>query len=266
MPAVAPAPRPVWMAQGAVLYRAWVSLRAPLRYRADFFTSVFGNVIVMAVGATLLGTLFQHIPSLAGWTAWQVIFLWAWLETVVSLAHFTCAGLFVFNRRYLVNGEMDRMLVRPGDPLLGILVDNIASEELPGCGVAASVLALSAFELHLGWAALLIAPGVLGSLMVFAAILIVFASLGFHVRHTGTAVGVVFQAASYARYPFELYPRPVRILLMIGLLGFLGYIPAATVLGRLTMGWVHLPVAVACLAAAYGFYRFGLSRYSSSGS
>lgn len=231
----------------------------------DFFTSVFGNVIVMAVGGTLLGTMFQHIPTLAGWTGWEVIFLWSWLETVVSLAHFSLAGLLVLNRRYLVNGEMDRMLVRPGDPLVGILVDNIAGEELPGVAVAATVVAVSAWELGLGWSALWIVPGVLGSLGVFAAILIVFASLGFHVKHTGTAVGVVFQAASYARYPFDLYPRAVRYLLIVGLLGFLAYIPAATVLGRITMGWVHLPVAFASVAAAYGFFRFGLNRYSSSG-
>lgn len=231
----------------------------------DFFTSVFGNVIVMAVGGTLLGTMFQHIPTLAGWTGWEVVFLWSWVETVVALAHFTLAGLFMLNRRYLVNGEMDRMLVRPGDPLVGILVDNIAGEELPGVLVAVSVVSVAAVKLDLGWSALGIVPGVLGSLGVFASILIVFASLGFHVKHTGTAVGVVFQASTYARYPFELYPRAVRYLLTIGLLGFLGYIPAATVLGRITMGWVHLPVAVASVAAAYAFFRFGLSRYSSSG-
>lgn len=245
--------------------RAWVQLRAPLRYRMDFFTSVFGNVIVMAVGGALLGTMFQHIPTLAGWTVWEVIFLWSWLETVVSLAHLTCAGLLVFNRKYLVNGELDRMLVRPGDPLLGILADNVAGEELPGCAVAMTVLGVAASQLGLGWSGLMIVPGVVGSLAVFASILIVFASLGFHVRHSGTAVGVVFQAASYARYPFELYPRPVRMLLILGLLGFLAYIPAATVLGRITMGWVHLPVAALCLAGAYGFYRVGLSRYSSTG-
>lgn len=245
--------------------RAFVQLRAPLRFRLDFFTSVFGNVIVMAVGATLLGTMFQHIPSLAGWTGWEVLFLWSWLETVVALAHFSCAGLFVLNRRYLVDGDMDRILLRPGDPLLGILVDNIAGQELPGVAVAVAVMSVAAWKLSLGWAALMIVPGVLGSLGVFASILIVFASLGFHVKHTGTAVGTVFQAASYARYPFELYPRAVRYLLVIGLLGFLAYIPAATVLGRLTLGWVHLPVSFAAMAAAYGFFRFGLRRYSSSG-
>ncbi len=251
---------------GALLKRAWVQLRAPLRYRMDFYTSVFGNIIVMAVGATLLGTMFEHIPTLAGWTVWEVVFLWAWLETVVSLAHFLLGGLFVFNRRYLVNGEMDRMLVRPGDPLLGILVDNIDGEELPGTLVALSVLSFAAWKLQLAWATLAILPGLLGSLAVFASILIVFASLGFHVRHTGTAVGVVFQAASYARYPFDLYPAGVRALLYVGMLGFLGYIPVASILGRLTTGWTHLPVAALCLAAAYGFYRQGLNKYSSSGS
>lgn len=249
----------------SLLWRAWVQLRAPLRFRMDFFTSVFGNVIIMAVGGTLLGTLFQHIPTLAGWTGWEVLFLWAWLETVLALAHFSCAGLFVFNRRYLMNGELDRILLRPGDPLLGVIVDNISGQDLPGVLVAGTVLGVAAWHVGLGWAGLALVPGVLGSLGVFAAILVVFASLGFHVRHTGTAVGVVFQAASYARYPFELYPPAVRLLLTLGLLGFLAYVPAATLLGRITMGWIHLPVAVIAMALAYGFFRFGLGRYHSSG-
>ncbi|MSP55711.1 MAG: hypothetical protein EXR69_08940 [Myxococcales bacterium] len=242
-----------------------MQLRAPLRYRADFYTSVFGNVIVLAVGGVMIGTMFHHIPTLVGWTVWEVIFLWSWLETVVAFTHLTCAGLLVFNRQYLVNGELDRMLLRPGDPLLGVIVDNVSGQELPGCFVAMTALGVAAFQLGLGWSALLIVPGVVGSLAVFASILIVFASLGFHVRHSGTAVGVVFQAASYARYPFELYPRPVRMLLILGLLGFLAYIPAGTLLGRVAMGWVHLPIAALCLAGAYGFYRLGLNRYSSTG-
>jgi ABC-2 type transport system permease protein len=251
----------------ALLHRAWVQLRAPLRFRVDFFTSVLGNVMVMAVGGTLLATMFQHIPSLGGWTGWEVLFLWAWLETVIALAHFACAGLLVFNRRYLVNGELDRALLRPGDPLFGVLVDNLASEELPGLAVAASVLALAAWKAQLGWSALAIVPGVLGSLGVFASILTVFASLGFHVRHSGTAVGVVFQAASYARYPFDLYPRALRALLLLGMFGFLAYLPTSTLLGHTSvkMGGLHLTAAACSMTAAYVFFRFSLNKYSSSG-
>ena len=251
----------------ALIYRAWVQLRAPLRFRVDFLTSVLGNVMVMTVGGTLLATMFQHIPSLGGWSGWDVLFLWAWLETVIALAHFSCAGLLVFNRRYLVNGELDRALLRPGDPLLGVLVDNLASEELPGLGVAGSVLAFAAWKAQLGWAALAIVPGVLGSLAVFASILVVFASLGFHVRHSGTAVGVVFQAASYARYPFDLYPRALRVLLMVGMFGFLAYLPASTLLGHSspTLGLLHLLAAAGAVVVAYGFFCFSLNKYSSSG-
>lgn len=255
-----------------VLTRALVQLRAPLRFRADFLASVVGNVMVMGVGATLLATLFAHVPSLAGWSRWEVVLLWSYLETAIALTHFACAGLMTFNRRYLVNGELDRALLRPGDPLLGVLVDNLAAEELPGVAVAGGVLALAAHRLGLGADALWLVPDLLGSLAVFGSILLVFASLGFHVRHSGTAVGMVFQAASYARYPFELYPRAVRALLTLGGLGFLAYVPVAARLhrppswpGGVPLGALHLPAAAAFMAAAYAFFRFGLRRYSSAG-
>lgn len=256
-----------------MLARALARLRAPLRFRVDFAASVVGNVMVMGVGATLLATLFEHVPSLAGWSRWEVVLLWAYLETAIALTHFAFAGLMVFNRRYLVDGELDRALLRPGDPLLGVLVDNLAAEELPGVAVAGGVVAVAAAQLGLGAGALLLVPDLLASTAVFGAILLVFASLGFHVRHSGTAVGMVFQAASYARYPFELYPRAVRAMLTLGMLGFLAYIPVVDLLhrapswpGGVALGWLHLPAAAAAVAAAYAFFRVGLRRYSSAGS
>ena len=127
------------------------------------------------------------------------------------------------------------------------------------------MLAVAAVQAGVGLAAISVVPALLGSLAIFGSILVVFASLGFHVRHSGTAVGVVFQAASYARYPLELYPKPVRAALTVGLVAFLAYVPAAGLLGRLSWGWVHLPVALAAMVGARRFFQFGLGRYSSSG-
>jgi hypothetical protein len=109
----------------ALLHRAWVQLRAPLRFRVDFFTSVLGNVMVMAVGGTLLATMFQHIPSLGGWTGWEVLFLWAWLETVIALAHFglftPIPGLAVDDRGHQVYKVDEADLCRLADAELCVL-------------------------------------------------------------------------------------------------------------------------------------------------
>jgi ABC-2 type transport system permease protein len=247
-------------------------VKSRLAYRGDLLASMVSNVLVAGVGLVFLTALFANVPALGGWSAAELRFTWGFAETVVGLYYFAFSGLTVFNVRYILGGELDRVLLRPVDPLLHVLLDNASLEDLPVALLGLAVMAYAAPSLAPveAWRWALLPLMLLGGLGALGGVLVGLASLGFHVQHRGTAgVGLVFQLSTYSRYPLDLFAWPMRWLLTVVLpLGFAGFYPASLYLSR--PEWTPYALATPlvgglCLWAGWSAWRFGLSRYSSAG-
>lgn len=248
-------------------------VKVRLAYRADLLVNALGDVMIAAVGPLFLGTMFQHVRHVGDWTGPEVLFCWGFAEAIVGLFFFAFSGLYQVNQRYILGGELDRVLLRPVDPLAQVLLDNLSLEDLPilVLGVAVMVGAVAWGLPPVPWWKWALLPvflaagtGVLGGLLT------ALGSLGFHLHHRGTAVGLVFQLSTFTRYPLDLFGRPLRWFLTFVLpLGFAGFYPAVFFLDRPEWHAYALAqpfIGLACLAGGYAAWRFGLSRYTSSGS
>ena len=246
-------------------------LKVRLAYRLDFLLNGVGEVLLACVGVLFLGTLFRHVPDLGGWTAAEAIFCWGFAETVVGLFFVCFNGLYALNQRYILGGELDRALLRPMDPYVQVLLDNLSFEDVPiallGVGVMGwASLSLPAIPL---WKLLFLPLLLMSATAVMGGLLTALASLGFHLHHRGTAVGLVFQLSTFNRYPIDLFARPLRWLLTFVLpLAFAGFYPAVFFLDR--PEWLPYVIAqpfvgAACLGLGYAGWRHGLRTYTSSG-
>jgi ABC-2 type transport system permease protein len=248
-------------------------VKVKLAYRADFLVNSIGDVLLAGVGPLFLSTLFSHVKHLGDWTGPEVLFIWGFAECIVGLFFMFFQGLYALNQRYILGGELDRALLRPVDPYFQVLLDNISLEDVP-IFLLGNVVMLVAV-----WWGLPAIPWWKWALMpifwasgaaVMGGFLTAIASIGFHLHHRGTAVGLVFQLATFNRYPIDLFARPLQWILTYALpLAFAGFYPATFFLDR--PAW-H-PYAVAqpfvglfCLALGYVAWRIGLGRYTSSGS
>ncbi len=247
-------------------------LQARLVHREDLLAGALGGALVAAAGPIIVLTLFQHVPHLAGWTGPEVLFCWGFADTVAGVFYVVFQGLYVLNQRYILGGELDRLLLRPVDPYLQLLVDNLSLEDLPGFALGVAIMGAAAWwgldAAPWRWALLPLA--VLSGAAALGGIVSAFASLGFHLHHRGTAVGLVLQLGTFARYPLDLFGAPLRWLLTVALpLGFAGFYGALWVIGG--EGWriyalLQPLVGALLLALGYGAFRFGLRRYTSAGS
>lgn len=248
-------------------------LQSRLANRGDLLAGLIGGALLCAVGPAFVLTLFQHVPRLGTWTGPEVLFCWGFADTCAGLFYVLFQGLYVLNQRYILGGELDRLLLRPLDPYLQLLVDNLSLEDLPTVVLGLLIMAgASAWGLPAdpGWRWLLLPVALLSGTAVLGGLLTAFASLGFHLRHRGTAVGMVLQLTTFVRYPLDLFANPLRWLLSTALpLGFAGFYGAILVLGRSEWALVSLlqpVVAALCLGVGYGAWRLGLRAYASSGS
>lgn len=247
-------------------------LKTRLAYRGDVLAGLLSGALLAVVGPIFLTTLFQHVETLGGWTGPEVLFVWGYADTVSGLFYLVFQGLYVLNRRYILGAELDRLLVRPVDPYLQLLADNLAIDELPTVLLGLFVMALAwSWGLPLpGLGRLLLLPvWLVASLATLGGVVTAVASLGFHLHHRGTAVGLVLQLTTFVRYPLDLFGAPMRWLLTTALpFGFAGFYGACLFLPREDFhpyGWLTLPVGALALAAGYGAFRLGLRRYTSGG-
>ncbi len=248
-------------------------LQTRLAHRGDLLAGALGGALVAAAGPVIVLTLFLHVPTLGGWTGPEVLFCWGFADAVAGIFYVLFQGLYVLNQRYILGGELDRLLLRPVDPLLQLLVDNLSLEDLPSFVLGVVIMVAAALwglpELPL-WRWLLLPLGLVSGAAVMGGLITAFASLGFHLHHRGTAVGLVLQVGTFARYPLDLFGAPLRWLLTVALpLGFAGFYGALWVIGderwRL-YALVQPLVGLACLGLGVAAFRFGLRRYTSAGS
>jgi ABC-type uncharacterized transport system permease subunit len=72
-------------------------------------------------------------------------------EASVGLFWVMFKGLYVVNWQYTLEAELDRVLLRPMDPYLQILLDNLNLQDLPVLVLGLAVVGLGAHESPVHW-------------------------------------------------------------------------------------------------------------------
>lgn len=257
---------------GRLLRYGLMRAKVRLAYRADFLVNAVGDALVAGIGVVFLWAVFRHVPTISGWAYGEVLFVWGMAEATTGLFYVCFQGLWSVNQRYVLLGELDRVLLRPLDPYVQIMLDNINLEALPvaALGVAMMVYASMALPAFALWRWLLLPVFLAGGVAVLAGVLTAVSSVGFRVLHRGTAVGLVYQAAAFNRYPVTIFPRWIqRVLTFVVPFAFTAFFPATFFLGRdewLAWAIAQPLVGLAALAAGVGIWRRGLRHYRSPGS
>ncbi|MFZ5476442.1 MAG: ABC transporter permease [Myxococcota bacterium] len=247
-------------------------LKVALHYRGDFVAGAVSNALIVAVGVVFLHALFANVPSLGGWGRAEILFCWGFAETAVGLFHVAFAGLAALNVRYVLGGELDRLLLRPGDAYAQLLLENLGVTDVSVVALGLAILAWAAPGLPPlpAWQWALLPVYLVSATAVLGGLLTVFASVVFHLPHRGSAVGLVMQLSIFNRYPVDLFAPPLRVLLTWAVpLSFAGFYGAAFFLGRpewRPLAYAQPVVAILAMAGGYAAWRVGLRRYTSAGS
>jgi len=258
----------------AETYGRYLLMRAKVRlaYRGDFLLNAAGDLLVAAIGVVFLWAIFSHVPDIRGWQFSEVLFVWGMAETATGVFFVLFQGLWHVNQRYLLQGELDRVLLRPLDPYLQVLLDNINLEDLPVCLLGLGMMAFALPGLPALSAAqwLLLPVFLASSVATLGGVLTGVSAAGFRVHHRGTAVGLIYQGAVFNRYPLDIFPTALqRLLTYVVPFAFTAFYPATWYLGR--PEWWPFVVAqplVGALSLWLGvrLWKQGLGSYRSPGS
>ncbi|WP_342554151.1 ABC-2 family transporter protein [Paenibacillus sp. FSL R7-0652] len=247
-------------------------MKTRLTYRADFWVEIISDLLFQATNLIFIFVVFRHTDNLGGWSEAEVLFVYGYF--MVPYGIFSCfINLWGFSERYIVKGEMDRILTRPAHNLFQILLENVDPPSLVGSFIGLIIMISSGAEmgLVLEWwhiPALIILA--ISSVLIYAGIYTTLTSLSFYSDAPTGILPLMYNIQGYGRYPVTIYNRAIQVLLTwIIPFAFVGIYPAALFLDRAEMHRMALLTPVMGLVfAAIGLtlWNFGVKRYRGAGS
>ena len=114
-----------------------------LAYKADFFIAFATSMTATLLGFGFMLVLFTKIPSLQGWSFYEVLFLYGFSLIPLGFFNVLSWNLYDFSNLYIIQGRFDRVLLRRSIRCFKSSSKNFAlspyrkwSRERPSCGSA----------------------------------------------------------------------------------------------------------------------------------
>lgn len=250
-----------------------------LRFGVYKFTEYPANSIIATVSMLLrevtgfVGVLLiaGTIGGMGGWNLHEicVLFAMAMIPEALGMAFFDMVWSIGFIGIRM--GMMDTFLVRPAPVLLQVFGFGMNFQALISF-FGAVVLMIYGFIGAGGvWSIgkiLFFAEAVILGTIINTSIYLFFNSLNFWLVQANEIATFVQTVRQFGKYPMTVFPLSVKMILTVAVpFGFVGYYPAAYLLGKTTLPIPLLMIAVSILTAGAAgiLWRFGLRSYNSTG-
>src|SRR4051794_18292089 len=210
-------------------------MKTRLQYRTDMVVEIISDLLFQTVNLIFILVVFGHTQSLHGWSREEIIFIYGFF--LVPFAVFSSFfNIWDFNERYIVKGEMDRVLTRPIHSLFQIIMERMELESLFGVITGLVVMGYAGMILGLTFAwydALIFLAMVIGGALIYAGLFISIATIGFWSDSRTDIMPMLYNISNYGRYPVDIYHRVIRfVLTWILPFAFVGVYPASYFLKR----------------------------------
>ncbi|MDP4084796.1 MAG: ABC-2 family transporter protein [Bacillota bacterium] len=210
-------------------------MKTRFQYRANLFVEFFSDLMSQAVNFIFILIVFGHTSLLHGWNRDEIIFIYGFF--LVPFAVFSSFfNIWDFNERYIVKGELDRILTRPIHSLFQIVLERMELESLLGglTGLVVMFYSGSRLGLEIKWYdPILFLVFVIGGALVYGGVFVLIACISFWADARTDIMPMMYNISNYGRYPVDIYNSVIRfVLTWILPFAFVGVYPAAYFLGK----------------------------------
>lgn len=248
------------------------AVKMRLEYRADFFLECLAALMQQSAGLLFLAFLFSKIDAVGEWSREQVFFIYGFSLLPRALFDAFAMNFYQFSDRYIVQGEMDRVLLRPLSSLFQMLMEGISFDFLADLTLGIAVVAYASAKLGLVWtfgAGLTLAAMVIGAWFVLMGVFLTMTALAFWSQERVGLIPPIYNLLNFAQYPLNIFHKVISVLLTFVVpFGFIAYYPSTAFLerGDVSMAWFTPVAGLVCLAVGGLVWRAGLKRYAGAGS
>lgn len=250
------------------------ALKMRLEYRADFLMECLAALLQQATGLLMLTFLFQTFQSMKGWTREEVFFIYGFSLIPMALFDAFAMNFYMFSDKYIVQGELDRLLLRPLSSLFQLILEGISFDFLADLTLGTAVLSYAWQAVGpplTPWVVLQFFAGVFGAWGVLTGVFLALTSVSFWTEDRVTILPPVYNLLNFARYPLNIYRPFIRLLLTWAIpFGFVAFYPSSAFIQRgeefRTFSLIVPLMGVLMLMIGRGVWHRGVRKYSGAGS
>ncbi|MED1555684.1 ABC transporter permease [Bacillus paramycoides] len=246
-------------------------LKVMMEYRTDFFIGVTSIIFVQGTSVLFITTIFNHIHKLHGWTFYEILYIYGISLCGRAVEQIFFDNIWTIGFRYIRTGHLDRLLIRPINPLFHIIADCVQKDGLGSLITGVMVLYISIKNQSMDWGiiqTILLILMILSSALIFMGINLFFATFSFWMVDSLPVMTSVFSLNEFARYPITIYNKGLQfILTWIIPYGFTAFYPANLFIDggfRMIAIWTPCVALITC-TIAYLFWLKGLKSFVSTG-
>lgn len=258
------------------LYKTYLerAIKSRLEYKKDAVIGIISFLITNITSFASLMFIVQSIPSLNGWTMYELGFLYGFSMIPRAIDHLLTDSLWYVGYWYVRSGLIDRFLIRPVNSLFQVIAEVFQPEAIGEAIVGVALLVMCGSKISIHWSVtnilLLIVASIFGA-VIFTAIKLITCSVAFWTKRSGQLMSTAYNFADFSKYPIKIYHPVIKFIMTFILpFGLVISIPIEVVLkGGYNSSVISLSIIlVACLLSLLGYsiWNMGLKRYESSGS
>ncbi len=246
-------------------------IKTEMEYTFNFWMMLISGILTRILIMAIPFVIYKNIPSIAGWQEHEIYLIMSFLFIAEGLNSILFEGIWQMPGM-VFNGQFDSILTRPVSPLYQVLSYGMGLQGIGVFlfGIVSLNISLNALgKYNIGSILLCLFLIVCGTVILMSVYLLSNSLIFWY--DSGGRTSIPFTISSigqYARYPINIYPKGVQlILLFIIPYGFIGIIPAYIVRGEHVISYTLLLIGICIvffLAARFVFYR-GIRKYESMG-
>ena len=248
-----------------------IHLRSAMTYRASFFLSCLGHLLITTNVFLSVVFLLDRFGSLGGYTMPQLSLCYAVILAATSLAECFGRGFDAFTR-ILAQAQFDRIMVRPRSLFFQVLCQDMKPTMLARLLQAVLMLAWAIPSGAVAWTpakALVLAGMILCGAAVFFGMFLIGAAMCFFTLESLEIINIFTDGPrEYGKYPFGIYGRPVLLVLTFLVpLALVQHWPLQYLFDRGPAWYGLLPaVSLVFLIPCALLWQLGVRHYRSTGS
>lgn len=251
-----------------------ILFKSQLEYRASFILMSIGQFFVPFTIFLSIIFFFQRFPSIAGWSLYEVSLCYSIIHISFSMSECFARGFDAFSST-VVNGDFDRVLLRPRGTILQVLGSKFEFSRVGRLAQSIIVLVFSLLHLSIKWnfykfTTLLLM--MFSGIFIFTGIYMLGASFSFWTIEGLEVINIFTDGGrELAQYPLNIYKEWVRKFFTFVIpFGTINYLPLMSLLGKVNgseISYMFIPVlGLLFIIPCIILWNYGVKHYKSTGS
>ncbi|PLS01373.1 ABC transporter permease [Neobacillus cucumis] len=251
-----------------------IHFKSQLQYRTSFWLLSVGQFFIPFVVFLGVYFLFEQFGEIKGWGFFEVALCFAVIHLAFSLSECFARGFDVFSN-LIVNGDFDRLLVRPRSTFLQVLGSKFEFTRVGRLLQSGFVLIWALSNLSIEWDVMKVFTllfMVVSGIFIFLGIYMLAAAMCFWTVQ-GLELANIFTdgGREVAQYPLTIYQKWVtRFFTYVVPFGTVNYLPLMFILGKNEGNAITnmlIPIAGSLfIVPCFLIWQIGVRHYRSTGS